>query len=743
MRLSKKEVKKAFCEMCHSRCRVLVHSDNGRLVEIEEDRSYPLVDAVFPPTRACLRLNAAKEEFYHPDRLRFPLKRVGEKGEGKWQQIPWTQALDEIAKRLQEIKGKYGAEAVAATGGTGHTHEQFLTRFLNLFGSPNFVGASTICSAPFVTTCLATVGWSLRHRIQLSIEKGTSTKCVLIIGQNPQQSYARIWKGLRDAKRKGVKIIVVDPRRTQTTELADMWLQIRPGTDAALLLSMLDVVIQENLYDKEFVEKWCYGFDKLAERAQEYPPERVTEITWLPAERIREAARMFATNRPGVSITGMGLEHQQNALEGIQADLLLAAILGYIDVEGGIYLPGPSKIITEREMELSEMLPPEQKTKQLGADRFKLIAWPGNDLFKDKKVWGKKCGRQRTIILAHAPTVYRAMLTDKPYPVRGAISQASNPMVTQANVKLVYKALKSLDLYVVCDFWLTPSAEIADYVLPIASWLERPYLGTGLAYDNFTIAGEKALPSIVAGEYERWTDYEFCRGVGMRLGQEEYWPWKNLEEVYDYQLKPLGVTHKEFMAWGGYHFPPNEYKKYEKIGFGTPTGKVELYSTILEKLGYDPLPSYEESFENPASAPKLAKEYPLMLITGGRFIPMYHSEHRHVDSLRRRHPNPLVQINPETAAKLGIANGDWVWIETLRGRVRMKCQYFDGIDPRVVHAEHGWWFPELPGEEPWLHGVWESNVNVLTADEPVVCTKRGGGWPLKTALCRIYKVKQY
>jgi anaerobic selenocysteine-containing dehydrogenase len=245
------------------------------------------------------------------------------------------------------------------------------------------------------------------------------------------------------------------------------------------------------------------------------------------------------------------------------------------------------------------------------------------------------------------------------------------------------------------------------------------------------------------GEYEHWTDYEFCRGLGVRLGQEEYWPWKNLEEVYDYQLKPLGVTFESFMTKGGYDFPPNEYRKHEKIGFGTPTGKVELYSTILEKLGYDPLPSYEESFENPVSTPELAKKYPLMLITGGRFKPMYHSEKRQVDSLRRKHPHPLVQIHPDTAARIGIGDGDWVWIETRRGRVRMECKCFDGLDPRVVHAEHGWWFPELPGEEPWLYGVWESNINVVIDDAPDVCTKRGGGWPLKTALCKIYKVKQY
>jgi anaerobic selenocysteine-containing dehydrogenase len=186
-----------------------------------------------------------------------------------------------------------------------------------------------------------------------------------------------------------------------------------------------------------------------------------------------------------------------------------------------------------------------------------------------------------------------------------------------------------------------------------------------------------------------------------------------------------------------------EYQKHERIGFATPTGKVELYSTILEKLGYDPLPRYKEPPESPISNPVLAGQYPFILITGGRFLPMYHSEHRQIDGWRRQHPDPLVQINPKTASGLGIGEGDWAWIETPRGRIRQRCKYFEGIDPRVVHSEHGWWFPELPGEEPWLHGVWESNVNVLTEDDPAFCNEINGGWPLRAGLCKVYKAKRY
>lgn len=747
--MAQEEIKRAVCESCHSRCRVEVHVENGHLTRIDEDRTYPHVDAIFPPTRACLRLNTSKERFYHPDRLNFPVKRVGEKGGGKWQTISWDQAFDEIADKLKAIKAKYGAEAIGLTAGTGRTHEQFTARFFHLLGSPNYVGQSRICFGPVVQTGAAMLGWPSAHRTSLVLEKkregGLTTNCVLAIGIDPSQSTLRLWKSMRDAKQYGVKIIVVDPRRTATAELADLWLQLRPGTDTALLMSMINVIIQEKLYDKEFVEKWCYGFDKLAERAREYPPERVADITWISADKIREAARLYASHRPGIVVNGMGLEHLADNVEGIQARFILSAIMGNIDAEGGEYLTGPARCITEPEMECREMLSPEQKKKQLGSDRFRLMGWLGYDLIQPYviKGWGKSFGFGRNSAQAHAPTLFNAVITGKPYPVRAVITLASNPMVTQANTKLVYKALKSLDLYVVSDYFMTPSAELADYVVPSAMWLERPCLSTHGNTVNVITGGEQALPTSIPGEYDHKTDYDFYRGLGIRLGQEKDWPWETLEESLDYQLKPLGMTHKEFMAKGGYEFPPKQYKKYEKMGFATPTGKAELYSTIFEKLGYDPLPRYEESFENPVSTPELAKEYPLMLITGGRFLPMYHSEHRQIESLRRRHPHPLVQINPQTASKLGISDGDWVWIESPRGRVRMETRLFDGIDPRVVHAEHGWWLPELPGEEPWLHGVWESNIEVLMENNPNICNKLAGGWPLKTALCKVYKVKQY
>ena len=442
----------------------------------------------------------------------------------------------------------------------------------------------------------------------------------------------------------------------------------------------------------------------------------------------------------------MGVEQLQQQSQILHARCILAAITGNLNVNGGEQFRGPDpRYRADREMELQEKLSPEQRRKRIGEDRFKLFGWQGQELVDAAvtKAWGIHGNAQYLQCLAHGPSVYRAMLTGKPYPVRAMITLSSNPLVTQANTKLVYKALKSLDLYVVDDFWMTPSAEIADYVLPAASWLERPSHWARHDCEHFLLIGDRAVPPVVPGQYDRRDDYEFWRELAIRLGQGEYWPWKTLEENYDYRLGPMGYTFRKFVDEKGWLFYPEEDKKYEKIGFGTPTGKVELYSTILEKLGYDPLPLFEEAKETPISDPELAEEYPLMLITGWRHDPFFHSENRQIDSLRKTHPDPLVQVHPETAKGLDIADGDWVWIETIRGRIRQKCQYFDGIDPKVVSAQHGWWFPELPGEEPWLHGVWESNVNVLTNDDPDYCNQVIGGWPLRTALCKIYKGKKY
>jgi len=738
-----KRITKATCMWCHCHCKVDVVVEDGRFVKIEADKTHPRREVISRTVKACPRARAASDWFYHPDRLNFPLKRAGERGSGHWNRISWEQALDEIATKLKEIIDAYGSEAIATSLGTARTHDEYRGRFFNLLGAVNYIGQERICWCVNHAVSTAIMGWPSNTRI---VSPGV-TKCVMLIGANPHQSNFTFWLNILEAKKHGSKLIVIDPRYTGCAEKADLWLRLRPGTDPALLLGMINVIIEEDLYDKKFVEKWCYGFDKLAERAREYPTKKVEEITSVPEEKIREAARVYADNKPAMIHSYMGLEHLSSNVQALQARHILPSITGNIDIPGGnvFYDEIIQDYMEDAEIELGEKVHPDQARKQIGGDRFKLMSWEGYDLLNEILQKNKRKRLHRFYYCqAHAPSVFRAMITGKPYPVRALLTSANNPLTAFPNTKLVYKALNRLSLFMVADFFMTPSAELADYVLPIASWLERPAIfsegGTRPGID----AGQAALPHNVPGQYDRRRDYAVWRGLGMRLGQKEYWPWPTLEEAYDFRLSRMGYTLEQFMKEkGGFDILPFEYKNYEKVGFGTNTGKLELYSTVFEKLGYDPLPYYEEPAESHIRTPELAEEYPLVLITGGRFQPVYHSEWHQVESARDRHPHPIVQLHPQTATDLGIPEGHWVWIETPRGRVRMKCRYSKKIDPGVVHGEHGWWFPELPGEKPWLHGVWESNINILTNDDPEQCNTISGGWPLRAALCKVYKAKSY
>ncbi|MDP7416593.1 MAG: molybdopterin dinucleotide binding domain-containing protein [Desulfobacterales bacterium] len=328
-------------------------------------------------------------------------------------------------------------------------------------------------------------------------------------------------------------------------------------------------------------------------------------------------------------------------------------------------------------------------------------------------------------------------------------------MIAYPNTKRIYAALKSsnLELLVVAEQWMTPTAMLADYVFPITNWLEHPqlYTQTSQGSGNAASIGQRVVEPL----YERRTDYELYRELGLRLGQEKYWR-RSLEEEWDYCLEPLlgelNLTNsEEFAVKQRFWAPPAIEKRYEQInpytgkpkGFATPTGKVELYSTILEKLGYDPLPGYEEPPETSVSQPEIAKKYPFILITGARFRPMHHSEHRQIRSLRKLYPYPTVEINPDTARQSGIGEGDWTVIETLRGKIKQKAKLTSRIPPRMVECQHGWWLPEEIGEDPVLFGTFEYNVNVLTPDSEKFCDPATGAVTFGPLLCKIYPLKKF
>ncbi|MFC1944595.1 molybdopterin-dependent oxidoreductase [Chloroflexota bacterium] len=728
------EIKNALCGLCINHCLLEVRVRNGEFVGVDSlgAKDSPAAKRRGQIVRGCVKAVAAREYFYHPARLNYPLKRVGERGQNGWQRISWEQALDEIAGKLDKIRDDCGPEAVAiAATGELNVADEYRARFQYLFGTPNHIGVNHICFGAAMTMSLILTGSIVR---QSPIR--TETRCLMLLGSNPAQSSLPLWHQILQAKKGGLKLIVIDPRGTEAARMADIWLQPKPGTDAVLLLGMVHTIIAEGLYDRDFVDGYCHGFDELWERVKGYSPEKASEVSKVPAASIREAARIYATSKPAVTY-GRPLEQIPNSVQAIHARYILPAITGNLDIRGGdmMNLPHPS-VVLGGETSLFGRLPQEQREKMI-AGESKLLTWPvfGSIAENLKKVTARPAN-PIWLLCAHAPSIFRAMITGKPYPVKGMITQSQNPLVGYANTKLVYEAIKTLDLHVAMDIFMTPSCQLADYVLPAASCFEKPILFGG-DYDASIVGGVAAL----SPQYERRTEYYLWRELGKRLGQEDHWPWETLEGAYDHRLAPMGVNFQEFVERGGIDIARHEYKEYERFGFGTATGKCELYSTVLEELGYDPLPSYQEPPRIQPKSSEMSEKYPLTLITGGRTLPYHHSGSRQVKSVRKKAPDPIAQVNPSKASELGIMDGDWVWIETPLGRSKHKCRHFNGVNPDVVHAEHGWWFPEESGEDPSLFGLWHSNINVVVDDDPDLCDPVSGAWALKGLMCKVYRAE--
>jgi anaerobic selenocysteine-containing dehydrogenase len=736
-----KEIKYSTCYFCTSRgCGMRVYLEGGRVQAVKVDAGAPVVPGAY-----CVRPTLAKEYQEHPFRLRYPLKRRSERGANQWQQISWEQALDEIAEKLDGIRQAYGPEALATSSGTGRGGWDFAkTRFMNLFGSPNRFGAVTVCYGPRSMVSFATFGGAV-----VPDRKDGRTRLSVLWGRNPHEGGPHTWHSFKKSIRNDIRTMVVDPRCTEAARQADYWLQIRPGTDAALALGLMNILIQEGLYDQAFVQAHTFGFPRLVERVQEYPPERAARLTGLSVYRLKEAARFFAAHQPAAFVIGEAPEHSPpNSIQAIRAINILFAISGSIDVEGGGLIGGPCPgFIPDAAMEANEALTPEKRRRQIGSDRFRFLSYPGWELVVEqlRKRWGDRHPAAAYLnCMAHAPSVFRAMLTGKPYPVKALIVSASNPLLSYANTKLVYRALKALDLLVTFDITWTPTAQLSDYVLPAACWLERADMGNFSSVGAYPLVqiGEAALPNRVPGKYERLNDYEFWRELGMRLGQAESWPWKSFEEVWEHRLgeimkKRQVKTLAEFVHSRRWEVERLEPGLCARGCLATPSGKVELYSKILETLGYDPLPGYRE----PAEADATWSLYRLLNISGARFLPYHHSEFRHVESFRKKHPDPIVEIPVDTARRHGIADGDWVWIESPLGRVKQRARLTASFAPGYISTQHGWWYPEKPAAEPSIYGLWESNINVTTDDDPEKCDPLSGGWPFKGAYlrCRISK----
>ena len=690
-------IAKSTCGICQIGCGILAHVDNGRVIKVEGDPDSPLNKG-----ELCPKGLASLEYLYHPNRLQHPLKRLGERGEGKWLPVSWDEALDTVANELAKARDKYGAESVVFIRGAAKgPQDEYLTRFANAFGSPNIAGMAHICFVPRRNASIITYGF---YAIP-DFDYPPAT--IIVWGKNLPETLHHVYQRVARAVGHGAKLMVIDPKKPGYR--ADLWLKPRPSSDLALALGMLNVIINESLYDKAFVEQWTVGFDELKAHVQDYTPETVADITWVPAEMIKQAAKFYAANKPACIQWGNAIDQGVNSFQTARAICILRAITGNLGIPGGELQWSPPSLLElgSPAFSLREKIPPEVRQRRITtSDELLPIAFH---------------------ILPQG--IVNAIRYEDPYPVRVAYVQGCNPLLTYSNAREAYQALLNLDFLAVADMFMTPTAALADIVLPVASYLEfdsivvPPYsLAVALAQQKVTRLAECH------------SDYEVLRDLARKLGLGEYF-WDTEEECLDYILAPCGITFDEFRKIGVLS-GSKQYRSYESQGFATPSGKIELYSSQLKEWGFDPLPTYREPPETPHSDPELAKEYPL-IFTSWKSAPYRHSGGRQIASLRGSHPEPIVTIHPETADKLGIKEGDWVYIETKRGRIKQKATLSTGIDPRVVGADYGWWFPEKEVSD--LYGWAESNVNILTNDKPPFNREMGSS-NLRGILCKIYKV---
>lgn len=706
------EEHKAICRNCHGGCGTLVRMENGLVTQVKGDPANPINRG-----KLCSKAGIASvEQLYHPDRLNYPLIRVGKRGSGQWRRATWDEALSLIAERMQGLKQRLGAESVAFARGVGMNNQHIIGRVTNLFGTPNLASISYVCYATRVAVCGATATGKFAGKTWDTVavpDLYSKPRCVVEWGSQKRTSndHGLIGFGpVTEALESRPVHILVDPRKPSAAGPVDLWLPVRPGSDAAMALGWINLIIEEELYDKDFVTRHCHGFEELRARAREYPLSKVADITWCDPQLIARAARLYATERPGCILWGNGLEHVgRNSFQALRAVLILMGISGNLDVPGGnVFYPAPPLAYPD----LRGKLGPAQEGKRLGGQKFKALNRAG---------------------FAHPPTLFRTILSDDPYPVKALIVVGSNVVTTYPNTAQVIEALKKLDLLVVHDMFMTPTAELADVVLPAAGNLERDEPRLHLHIKGPQAMFMDTVSRKLVTVAERRSDWEFMIGLGRMLGYEEHFP--SLGELADDALRPLGMTWDQLKSQD-YVPIPIEYRKYEKSGFGTATGKFEIYSTAMRDWGYDPLPLHAEPAESPVSTPDRFKDYPLLLITGAKQAQYYHSQGRQIPSLRRLAPEPLLEIHTDTAAALGIAAGERVWVETVRGRLNLKVHIHDRTHPRIVTLPHGWWLPEQAGPD---HGVLQVCANVLTDDDPETCDLAFGGSQLKGLLCRVYR----
>lgn len=673
------------CWECSTRCGSLVTVEDGHVTNVAPNPDHPVSQGAF-----CVKGTRGLPELtYHQDRVRYPMRRVGEPGSDSWERISWDDALDEMADRLIAVKNQHGPLALAGCVSSAFfSRGAMMALLFRSLGSPNWLMNQDLCGG-----CRA-VSDKITGLAAIGGEDIDNTNCALIVGRNPSAADPVQWMALKRAKAKGAKIVVIDPAETPAVGISDLWLKPRPGTDAAIGLAMIEVLIREKLFDTAFVDRWCHGFDALAERAAQYPPEKAAELTGVPADDIVAAARMYAAG-PATFVSGHGIDAFSAGVQTFRAFHALVAISGNLDREGGnirVKRPKGFRNYIEILHDPEFRLPAEIEQQTLGADRFPLWAGPR--------------GWQTAV---HNPTALDAILTGKPYPVRAMYVSGVNIAVTYPDAYKTIAALKSLNFLAVATHMMTPTAEYADIVLPKATGLEEEEIS--LDPSGPCIGFTRRVLDPPGGEAR--DDFEITVALMEKLEakgglEKNFIPWTSKREFNRYLLGENEIDYDNLMERG---FAEFDYAlgNFEEQGFKTPTGKVELYSETLAELGLDPLPDYDPPRAETA-AQGVREAFPLILLTGAREKTYHHSRYRDQGWARKVSPAPRLQIHPESAAAWHLQDGDWVEIETENGpgSCQLQIDVTDRVLPGIVRTGMGWWLPEAQGPD---RGAFTVNIN--------------------------------
>ena len=659
---------------------IIVTTENDRIVNVEGDPEYPPTKGFF-----CVKGKAITELIYHPDRLTKPMRRVGPRGSGQWEEISPDEAVSHIADKIRKVIDEHGSESIAFHMGA-HRNDligEFMQRLGKTIGTPNFATVDNVCSKARSLADKYTFGQKCFP------DHNQPSECLVVWGRNSLDTGGESRMDIiRQAREHGTKILVIDPRETSMTKMAHQWVKPKPGSDGFLAMAMLKTIIQEGLHDREFVEKYTVGFDKLRVMLGGYSYEELKKETWISTEDMKRFARTYATSKPAVIQTGNPLDQTPNSYQSCRLISILRAITGNLDVPGGEILASGVPFVDIKDVE------DRSKRPMIGSE-FKVAASQG---------------------LAPSQDVLRAALTGDPYPIRASLIFGSNPLMTYANTEGVHKAMMCLDLIVTAEFFMTPTAKYCDIVLPVAANHE---------YDDFSpkFGHIVARPKIIDPPGECRPDIQWMNLIAKELGLEGF--WDGPREAFDEILEPAGLTYQELVEKGAV-WGPLKYRKYVDEGFKTPSGKAEIYSEALKEMGVFPIPEMVDHITS-------TEDYPLVM-TSGKDSYYYHSSGRTLPSLRRISKEPLVEMHKETAERYGLVDGEMAYIETSEGRITQRVRVNDSLDPRIIFVAHGWWFPERDNM-----GWKEANDNVLTKWDGPKCRDMGAV-TMRGIPCKVYPV---